>query len=478
MIRRVIVRELLDHLLSYRFLALSAFGAVLIWLSMWSGYTYYSEQVREHRRAIAATEARIREIDDSENYSEFVAGGFLVHKPPSALSAFVRGQDPYLGRSISMRTGVNRMSRSTGEANPLKVTYDLLDLDTVFRIVLSLFALLLTFDAVCGEKQAGTLRLALSYPTKRRQYLAGKLLGALLPLEAGFGLPLVLGIGVMLFLPGIHLETMELTRLGLIVCAMLLYLAVFVCAGILGSVLFSKPSTSFAVLLVFWVGILVIVPRLSLIAASAILPAPSAYELAAEKESIQLGATQAWRKSRGDWWGEHVASRGEAWVRSPEGQEAFRLHYRQAREDVLFQTMATGFRRLEEDFQNRYRARLDLADMLATLSPGYTLSHTAVALSGTGLDRQSRFVRVYDEYYLHWRGWFVDEVDDQALQRINPTKFPDYKWDLSPMPRMQYTEVWPEEELADVGTDLCILLAWCAVFLVAAASAIQRFDVR
>ena len=47
------------------------------------------------------------------------------------------------------------------------------------QVILGLLALLLTFDALSGERESGNLRLLLGNGLPRRTLLAGKLLGAL-----------------------------------------------------------------------------------------------------------------------------------------------------------------------------------------------------------------------------------------------------------------------------------------------------------
>lgn len=63
------------------------------------------------------------------------------------------------------------------KVSPLTVTVVSLASLTVFLV--PLIALLLTYDAIVGEAERGTLLLLLAYPVARRQLLLGKLLGHL-----------------------------------------------------------------------------------------------------------------------------------------------------------------------------------------------------------------------------------------------------------------------------------------------------------
>jgi Cu-processing system permease protein len=75
-------------------------------------------------------------------------------------------------------------------ASPLAVT--IASLSSLTIMLLPLIALLLAYDAICGELDRGTLLLLLSYPVARWQIVAGKYLGHLMILAfatcIGYGL--------------------------------------------------------------------------------------------------------------------------------------------------------------------------------------------------------------------------------------------------------------------------------------------------
>ena len=55
MLGHLIRKEILDCILGLRFLVLSALGALIIWLSLFSGYAYYRDRIGDYRLAQAAT---------------------------------------------------------------------------------------------------------------------------------------------------------------------------------------------------------------------------------------------------------------------------------------------------------------------------------------------------------------------------------------------------------------------------------------
>ncbi len=47
MLGHLIRKEVLDHISGVRFLLLSVFGGLIIWLSLYSGYAYYQDRMNE-----------------------------------------------------------------------------------------------------------------------------------------------------------------------------------------------------------------------------------------------------------------------------------------------------------------------------------------------------------------------------------------------------------------------------------------------
>ena len=91
--------------------------------------------------------------------------------------------------SMGLSDFTARLKWSPNESVVHRGAFPPLDLGLVVRVVLSLFVVLLVYDTVCGEKEAGTLRLVSSFPVSRHGFLIGKLLGTLMPILASVVLP-------------------------------------------------------------------------------------------------------------------------------------------------------------------------------------------------------------------------------------------------------------------------------------------------
>ena len=480
MLGHLIRKEMLDHILNLRFLILSVVGMLAIWTSLYSGYAYYVESLQDYRLAQTATEDRVRQLMTGNDWREITGGSFLVHRQPTPLSVFVRGLEPILGRSIRVsRIGGHprRLKLSPAEAEPILGISSPLDLGLVVQVVLSLFVLLLTYDAVCGEKEAGTLRLTASFPISRHQLLVAKFTGVLIPTLLAFGLPLLLGIAVLLLAPEVQIMAGEWVRLGWILVIFSIYLTVFTCAGLFASCLTHRVPTSFVISLVFWVATVTVLPRLSLIAADGFRPTPSMHQHQAEKANIET-ALYGWRlEELGRWEEDYLKSTGQRWWKIPEGQEARYLVIKRTRREAD-ERAKPEYDRMDEAFRNRYNARRNLAATLASVSPAFALKNVTVRLAGTGIDRQQRFMRAFTQYAEQHKQWWIKTKDRDLLRQARPEKYGEYKWDISDMPRFTYHEIWPEKDIQTALMDIGILALWGLFFFAGAYVAILRYDLR
>lgn len=175
-------KEILDHVLSYRFIVLAAIGVLTVSLSLLSGYSYYQDRLADYQAALKTRDARFEQIDEAdglvyEPFYEMGHVGFREHRRPTPLSVFARGLDPDLGQSITSFPRA-RLSRSPVELDPILGIFPPLDLGFVVEVLAGLLVLVLTYDAICGEKAGGTLRLASSFQVRRPVLLIAKADGA------------------------------------------------------------------------------------------------------------------------------------------------------------------------------------------------------------------------------------------------------------------------------------------------------------
>ncbi len=147
-------------------------------------------------------------------------------------------------------------SAATGALGADRLSVTVASLTSLSVYLVPLVALLMSFDAVAGEVERGTLPLLLTYPVARREVLLGKLLAHLAILAfailAGYG---AAGLATWIAdpraaqgLPALWRLTWTSVFLG----------ATFLCAGYALSSLARRPSGAAGLAIGLWLGLVVL----------------------------------------------------------------------------------------------------------------------------------------------------------------------------------------------------------------------------
>ena len=152
----------------------------------------YEDRLQSYQTARRENEDEIRQV---KKYSEFGQIGqnrrLKCNRKPKLLSIFNEGVDKRKGNSVAVAHGeVPAVAEQHGSDNPYLNIFSSIDFTVVCQVVMSLLALLFAYDAISREKEAGTLRLALSCAVPRPTLLLGKYIAGIvsisLPLVASF----------------------------------------------------------------------------------------------------------------------------------------------------------------------------------------------------------------------------------------------------------------------------------------------------
>jgi ABC-2 type transport system permease protein len=372
-----------------------------------------------------------------------------------------------------------------------------LDFNVVARVFLSLFVLLLTYGAVAGEKEGGTLKAVLANPVPRTQVLLGKALGLYGTLLAAVVVPSVLGVLVMKVGFGVALGAGEWLRLLTIGVTTMLYLLAVFAVGLLVSTLTARSNVAFLVLLLVWVAFVEVIPKASPMLASQLRPAPSFASLQSERDRIQAEFQQGFFRGMSgafsQFGGMHVASPEEAQAR----QLSIDSLVNRVR-DSLGQDRDAKLLRLEESYRNRQDAMTRLALVFARLSPAAAMSHAVEVLAGTDFDMQRRWrddlvaYRGQMEQYLRSKGvqfgGFRIAIRSASTAggrggQSNTIRFggpssEDARLDIASVPAFSARSESFLSAMGRAAPDLVIMGLWAAGALLLAFAKFLRYDVR
>ncbi len=258
----------------------------------------------------------------------------------------------------------------------------------IVKIVLSLFAILFTYDAIVGEKEKGTLKLALSNDVPRDRLILGKAIGGYLSLLMPLLVPLLLSLIILLVAPNLALSGQDWGRLLLIFLMFFLYLSVFFSLGLFISARTSRSSTSFLVLLFIWVVFVMVIPKVAVITAGQIRPIPSVHEITAKKDAFLQQVQVEGQKRVREWAKKNQPAKGEDPKVFQDKFKQFIQDYQQELTSKIDENNAA----LERDYQLRQKAQQSLAVNLSRISPASALTFGSMTLARTGVDEYDRFL--------------------------------------------------------------------------------------
>ncbi|MBW8874139.1 MAG: ABC transporter permease subunit [Acidobacteria bacterium] len=342
-----------------------------------------------------------------------------------------------------------------------------LDWSFVIQFVLSLTAFLLGYDAVCGERRAGTLKLVLTYPVARWKVFTGKLLAIWVSLAVPF-----LGAAALSLLAarlgGIPFQLDDLAKAGLVAAVGLWTIFFSALAALLISSLARDSSTSLGILAWLWVTAVIVVPAVGGLLAHRLQGIPSEVESGREMKAIDqriarehAGRERRWRPLK---W---AAADGFAWERASAQAETRR------------------FARKEEVRRRVLQHKLGqarLARSLASLSPAALTEELAERLTGTGLERDASFLAQAWAFRPVLAGWLraLDARDPESPHILffkgYVSQRPLAQGEPESIPCFTFHEASVRQGLAAAGSALALFAGETLALAAAALFFFSRYD--
>lgn len=148
-------------------------------------------------------------------------------------------------------------SAPTGNVGVRALDVVIVSLSSLSIFLLPLIALLISYDAVVGEIERGTMLLLLSYPVARWQVLVGKFFGHL----AILGFATILGYGaaaVALWLSGSAIDAESWAAFAALIGSSVMLGAVFIALGYLVSTQVRDRGTAAGIAIGIWLGLVLL----------------------------------------------------------------------------------------------------------------------------------------------------------------------------------------------------------------------------
>ncbi len=487
MLKTIIAREFLNNILNLRFMI----GLVLCLIITFACIVILSG---DYRQELADYNIRVNLQDDFLN--NYATSGRMFRMIPHQ-------KPPERFRPLIIGISGNENSKSFDD-NPLPILFPHLDFLFIVTIIMSLLAILFSYDAVTGERQRGTLRLVIANSISRTTILFGKLVGGTASLLIPFILSLLVGVLYINLNPNIQWNGLVWVELVLLTAASVTFIMLFYLLGLMVSTFSRYSATSILSCLFLWVLLILVIPNVCPYISAQLYRIPSIKQIERQDDENDRAHDEVHRQRRREVVNKFRSDYGELFskleslgfgkilddeIGDREKVEAL------ASADPQFKAMVDAFRReldqaraevrdaerqekekLWGDLNTRAAAQTRLAKNLACISPFANFVYVARDLTGTGLRSLEYFEKTKSQYRRPFWG-YVSKKEDDAREN-DPTFKHDSFLDLSDYPRFVLKEEALKDKLTEVLPYWGILVFFNVVFFAAAFAGFMRYDVR
>ncbi len=255
MIWTIAAREILDNLMSMKFLFGTVLCLVLVVISTVVSLHNYQRRMDEYETAIANYRGEPNFVHNPQ-----------VYRKPEVLSIFVCGFEKRFGNVVNIDDKVPvRAGGFMGTLRSAEFSTEFASIDFLFvvKVILSLLAIFLSYDAISGEYELGTLKLALSRPVSRASIILGKLISGIACLLIPLTISLIVGILIVQLIGGIPFTSEDWLRTASIAGVAILCMTSFYMLGMAVSSRTRQAAMSLVILLLIWTAEVFLVPGIT-----------------------------------------------------------------------------------------------------------------------------------------------------------------------------------------------------------------------
>ena len=494
MLWTIVRREITANILSFRFLMGLLIYFSLIVTNLFVLTRGYEDRLQSYRTAIRENEDKISQV---EKYSEFGLTHMLkCDRSPKLLSIFNEGVDKRKGNTVTVAHGyVPAVSEQHGSDNPYLNIFSSIDFTVICQVVMSLLALLFSYDAISREKEAGTLGLTLSCAVPRPKLLLGKYIAGMVSISFPLLASFVAGLLVIQFSPYVSFSGSDWGRILLIFLLSMLYVSLFFLVGLFLSTRTDRPSITLMFSMCVWVLFVLIIPNLTVL-------------LVEHASPIQ--SEEPYKEQAGDQWKQYEAEvkdylqkrevenpldlanpsgvGARSGVNDYDSGETVSASSFRNEEGLPFAQECYGFKEnLRAQYADRiwqiHKEYLDknpnrqslLALNISRISPAAVYYNTAAILAETDLGSFWRFMEQARQYRREW----VEYLRDKKIfssRRWFTTEFEE-PIDLSRIPRFKEQSEGIGGSLQRASLDIMILAVLNILFFMGAFISFLRYDV-
>jgi ABC-type transport system involved in multi-copper enzyme maturation permease subunit len=493
MLRAIIAREFLNNILNLRFMIGLVLCLIVTIACIMILAHDYRLQMEDYHFRVNIQDETLDNYAVAKTYQ--ITNMLRPQKPPERFRPLIIG--------ISGNEGAGFF-----DYNPLPILFPPLDFLFIVTIIMSLLALLFSYDAIAGERQNGTLRLVISNSISRPKILLGKFIGGSASLLIPFVLALLVGVLYVSINPVVQWDGSAWVEFTLLTAASITFVTLFYLLGLMVSTFSRYSAISILNCLFLWILLILVIPNICPYISAQFCRIPSIKETERRKREIEIhsldvarehmieaakrfrlkyGALFSEYESMGfggnSHWGlgkhedpklqKPVKQRAEADPEFKAMVDAFEEENRKAHQKLLRIREAKP---VGDDLHRKAALQTKLAKNLACISPFANYVYVARDLTGTGLRSLNYFEQIRWEYIKQVRS-YVDEKIKDAREK-DPELDEGSFLDVSDRSHFVFKEEGLKGKLSEVLPYWGVLGLFNVVFFAAAFAGFMRYDVR
>ena len=458
----ILLHQLRDNLRSLRF-QISLVVLILFFVLNGLVYTLKIERLVEESARIEAGTAE--QYEGIETLRGAVQAWYRIVSPATGTEFIAEAGFNWLDHVmwLTPRSGETAWLNVIRTTNNWMRRFEVVDWSLIVRYVLSFLCIVLAYNAISGELESGTLRLALANPVSRASFLLGKLLAHLGTLMVATALGSAISLLILVLNGAVELDLHIGLACLFFLLATTLYVALFLLLGLAVSSLARSSASSLVLLVTAWALLIVVIPQSSYLIA--VRAADSVGPFWEQIESIESETRKAMDR-------EGIALRPHELARS----DNYALEKRYAQRIRELEKAKDQIR--HQSFRQMLR-QYGIARSVNLLSPGFAFQYTTEAFLAAGAQRVENFDRQGWRYREALREFLRgrDAADsDSPHVLFLPGFMSGADLDSGALPRFREVPLSLDESLAAGMAPIIILVLETALAFFLALGAVKRAE--
>ena len=474
MVFRITRKEILANLISLRFI-LSLLLVIALFAT--SGFVFVQKYRQESHDYWKETNKNLAGLSEgAERLYQLAFYEQAVYRKPSQLGLCAEGFEKYLPNRFAFNVFSMEYPEVKSRTNFLVSRFCDLDWAFVVALFVSFMAMLFTYDSICGEREAGTLRLMLAEVSARHNVLLGKYFGAMFTVGISLLVGLLVSLIIVIASKVVDFGISEWLKILAILLVSVLYLSIFVLLGMFVSSRTTHSATSMVVLLFVWVGVAILIPSFGRIVSNAGERIPTEAEMERRrKEVVDQCVDDALSGKYGDSAGNYSPDPDSPSVNPPA-----RARFYNALFDLQNQIL--------EEHQNRMMVQAMIGRRFTCVSPTAIYLRASESVAGTGIRRFSSLRRQIKRYQENLKQFILskDQEDPDSLHLLFAQENAMENWkaissepvDFDTVPQFEEQDLAVGESVRLAIWDICLLALFNMALFAASFVSFLRYDVR